>query len=101
MNENLPPSFEMNSQEYQNLFREALGQTLQSLPKPKVPSWMDSLLGYVQAHPWISLLVFLFIVLVISAVIREILCSYFKSNEILARLRKIEQRLNDVMPKRP
>lgn len=92
MDTNPTQSLEMDSGEIRNMVSQVMGEALRSIPKPEMPSWVESLGQYVQLHPWISLFVVLGIVLVISAVVREILCSYFKTNEILARLKRLEER---------
>lgn len=92
MDADLTQTLEMDSAEMRNMVSQVMSEALKAIPRPEVPSWVESLGQYVQLHPWISLFVVLGIVLVVSAVVREILCSYFKTNEILARLKRLEER---------
>lgn len=92
MDTNLTQQMEMDSGEIRNMVSQVMSEALKAMPRPEVPSWLEGLGAYVRMHPWISLFIVLGIVLVVSAVIREILCSYFKTNEILARLKRLEER---------
>lgn len=101
MNENLAQNPAIDSQQFQNLFQQALSQTLRSLPRPKVPSWLEAVIEYVKIHPFEALFILFIASLLISALIREVLCSYLKTNEILSRLNKLEKRLDETTVKRP
>lgn len=101
MNENLTPSLPMDSQEVQKMMQQVLLQTFQSLPKPKFPSWLEGIIAYIQSHPLESLFFFVLALLFISAIVREVVCSYLKTNEILSRLKKIEKKLVEDRPNRP
>jgi len=54
---------------------------------------MQSAGDFTQLHPWLSFAILSFAILIISAIIREIICSYFKTNDILIRLNRIEEKL--------
>ena len=93
MNENLTQPLAADSREMQNMIVQAMSETIKSLPKPKVPSWMEGAVEFVKIHPWVSLIIVFAVIFIISAIIREILCSYFKTNEVLERLKRIEEKL--------
>jgi len=90
MNGNLTQPLLSDAQDMQGI----IAQALKAMPKPAMPSWMETLAAFVRLHPWISLLVFLAVVLVISAVVREIICSYLKTSEILVRLKRLEEKID-------
>lgn len=89
---NLSQPFGITPEEYQNLVRQSLSDAFNSLPSPAVPSWLESAAEFIKAHPWLSLGVALLVLLIISAIIRELICSYLKTNEILARVKKLEEK---------
>jgi len=91
---NLTQPLLTDSQEMQKAVMQVMADAVKNFPRPKVPSWMESLTDYVKFHPLTSLLIFLLFIIIFSLVIREILCSYLKTNEILARLKKLEEKLN-------
>lgn len=76
-------------QEYQNM----VFSTVQQAFKSHAPSWLESLVTYIQMHPWISIGVVFIVILVISAIVREVLCHYLKTNEILRRLKALEEKI--------
>lgn len=92
MNENLTQTLEADSHEIQNMIGQTVAEAIKSLPRPQMPPWMESLGDFIQMHPWTSLLIALLIIILISVIIREIICSYLKTNEILHRLKKIEEK---------
>ena len=76
-------------QQYQNV----LIQSIQQAFKSHAPSWLESLVAFIQYHPWISAGIAVAVLLIISAIIREILCQYLKTSEILARLKRVEEKI--------
>ncbi len=93
MENNMTQQLQSDSVEMQNMFKNVVTETFKALPRPKVPAWLESTGEFIKVHPWISLAIVLFVLLVISSIIREIICSYFKVNEILSRLKRIEEKL--------
>jgi len=77
----------------QQAISQVMSEAIKVLPRPKVPQWMETIANFVKFHPWLSLPIFIFIILVISAIIREVICSYLKTNDILIRLKRIEEKL--------
>lgn len=96
---NMTQELQVDSQEIQNMMVQAVNEAIKSLPKPKMPSWMETAVDFIVMHPWIALFILLGVATVISAVIREIICSYLKTNDILARLKRVEDKLKEVYPK--
>ncbi len=94
-NDIMTQDINIDSQEFRNAVADVMNQALKSVPKPKVPSWVEAMVEFIKLHPWISLFVLLAVLAVISAIVRELLCSYLKTNDILARLKKIEQVLKN------
>ena len=90
---NMTQQMQVDSQELRNEVFQAMKEAGLGLPGGKVPSWLESLADFIKLHPWISLGIALFVIFLISAIIREILCSYFKTNEILMRLKRLEEKL--------
>ena len=76
-------------QEYQNIIFSSVQQAFKS----HAPTWLESLVTFIQQHPWISIGIAFIIILIISAIVREVLCHYFKINEILARLARLEKEI--------
>ena len=95
MDGNSTQQLQIDSQELQNAMTQAMREAIKALPRPQVPSWLETWVDFVRLHPLISLVLVLSIALIISMVIREIICSYVKTNDILARLRRIEQKLTE------
>jgi hypothetical protein len=93
MDTNMTQQIQMDSQEFKNAIIQMMRDTVKTLPQEKVPAWIGSLVDLIKGHPWISLGIALFVVFLISAIIREILCSYFKTNQILARLKRLEEKI--------
>ncbi len=93
MDANLTQSLEMDSREFQNMIRSALSEAVKSMPEAKVPSWMEATAEFIRMRPLTSLLIALLVILVISAIIRELICAYLKTNEILSRLNRIEEKI--------
>jgi hypothetical protein len=73
--------------EYQNIILQSIHESF----KAHAPTWLESLVAFVQNHPWVTIGLVLGVALIISAIVREILCQYFKTNEILARLARLEK----------
>ena len=90
---NMTQQMRLDSQELRNEVFQAMKEAGLSLHGGKVPSWLESLADFIKLHPWISLGIALFVIFLVSAIIREILCSYFKTNEILMRVKKLEEKL--------
>ena len=84
---------QVDSQEIRNAMTQAMSDAIKALPRPQVPSWMEAGFEFIKAHPWLSLSIAFLVIFVITAIIREIICSYLKTNEILARLRAIEEKM--------
>lgn len=93
MNGNFTQQLPMDSQEIQQVMQQVLAETLRTVPKPVVPSWMQATGDFIKIHPWLSFFIILLILLFISLIIREIICSYLKTNEILKRLKRLEDKL--------
>lgn len=82
----------LDSQEVQQVMGQVLGEAIKSISRPKVPLWLEAVLDFVRIHPWVSLFILLGAMAVIFAIIREMICSYLKTNEILVRLKRLEEK---------
>lgn len=82
-----------DSQEIRNAMTQTMSDAIKALPRPQVPSWMEAWFEFIKLHPWLSLSIAFLAIFVITAIIREIICSYLKTNEILVRLSAIEEKL--------
>ncbi|MDD5019571.1 MAG: hypothetical protein PHH75_05170 [Candidatus Omnitrophica bacterium] len=80
-------------QEFQNALFEAYGGAARYVQESHVPSWVDTWGQFIRQHPWGSLIAALVIIFLVTAVIRELICGYLKTNEILARLRRLEEKI--------
>jgi hypothetical protein len=85
-----------DSQEIQNMIAQVFSQASKALPNPKMPSWVEAAAKFIEVHPWISLIVALGVILLVTVIIRELICSYLKTNEVMARLKRIEEKLNNL-----
>lgn len=93
MDTNLTQGLGADAQEMRAAISQAMAEAVRAIPKPRVPSWLEVWIDFVKAHPWISLGVVLVALALISLIIREIICSYLKTNEVLSRLKRIEEKL--------
>ncbi len=93
MQHNLTQSLATDSESLEQILSEAMAIASKSLPNAEIPSWLEVAGNFVKIHPWLSLVSAVLILLLISLVIREFSCSYFKTNEILTRLKKIEEKV--------
>jgi len=93
MENNLTQGLAVDSRQMQDMLTQAMSEAIKSMPKPQIPSWLDAIIEFLKAHPWTSLLIVTAVILIISAIIRELICSYLKINEISARLKRLEERL--------
>ena len=93
MDNNATQQLQIDSSEMQQAISQVMSEAIKSLPRPKVPQWMEAIADFVKFHPWLSLLIFIFVMLVISAIIREVICSYLKTSDILIRLKRLEEKL--------
>ncbi|MEK7849503.1 MAG: hypothetical protein AAB213_01585 [Candidatus Omnitrophota bacterium] len=93
MDGNATQQLQIDSSEMQQTISRVMSEAIRSLPRPKVPLWMEAIVDFIKFHPWLSLLIFIFVIFVISAIIREVICSYLKTNDILIRLKRIEEKL--------
>ena len=84
---------QVDSQEIRNAMSQAISDAIKALPRPQVPSWMETWIEFIKLHPLISLLIAFLVIFILTAIIREIICSYLKTNEILVRLRSIEEKM--------
>lgn len=83
----------LDASEIQEIVKQGVKEAIKTLPKPQVPSWLDSSIEFLKTHPLTSILIVVLIILVISIIIRELICIYLKNNEILARIKRIEEKL--------
>lgn len=81
---------DLSSQEFQEALRQSLGDVLKTLPAPQAPSWLETTFEFIKAYPWTAFWLALLFIVLVSILIREMICSYFKTNEILARLKRLE-----------
>jgi len=93
MDDNATQQLQVDSAQMQQAITQVMTDAIKSMPRPKVPHWMGSAADFIQFHPWISFFILIFVILVISAIIREVICSYLKTNDILIRLKRIEEKL--------
>ncbi|MFH1692018.1 MAG: hypothetical protein ABIC68_05575 [Candidatus Omnitrophota bacterium] len=93
MDTSLPYDTPLNEQEIANVFTRVFAESLKSVPKPEMPAWMQALGELIKAHPWVFSGIVVLILLVCFFIVRELICSYFKTNEILERLKSIEKRI--------
>jgi hypothetical protein len=90
---NMTQAMQIDSQELRNEVFRAMKEAGLGLSGGKVPPWLESSADFIKLHPWISLGIVLLVIFLISAIIREILCSYFKINEILKRVKRLEEKM--------
>jgi len=93
MNGNTTQQLQIDSAEMQKAITQVMTDAIKSMPKPKVPHWMEAIVDFIKFHPWLSLLILICAIFFVSAVIREIICSYLKTNDILIRLKRIEENM--------
>ncbi|HAJ56396.1 MAG TPA: hypothetical protein DCL35_01355 [Candidatus Omnitrophica bacterium] len=98
MDSDISQQMQLDSSEVRDMMAQAMNEAIRALPKPKLPSWVEAAADFAKFHPWVSLFLLLGVIVLISAVIREVLCSYFKTNDILARLKKVEDELRKQRP---
>ncbi len=92
MENNLTQGLVLDSRQIQDMVMQAMKEALKAMPKPVAPSWLDSTIEFYKGHPFISLIMVVAIILLICLIIRELICSYLKTNEILKRLKQLEDR---------
>lgn len=80
-----------DSQEIQNMIAQVFSEASKALPNPKMPSWVEATVKFIEVHPWISLIAALGVILLVTVIIRELICSYLKTNEIAIRLKKLKK----------
>jgi hypothetical protein len=56
--------------QYQNILLQTFGEAYKS----HAPTWLESLVAFIQLHPWMSIGIAAVFVALVSAIIREILC---------------------------
>jgi uncharacterized membrane protein YdfJ with MMPL/SSD domain len=78
-----------DSEAFRNAVIEAFTQASQRIQRP---SWMDAWGQFIRQHPWISLAAAFLVIFLLTAIIRELICGYLKTNEILARLKRLEDK---------
>ncbi len=91
MNTTLTDSLPLSEQELADIFKQALAEGMKSIPKPELPSWIEKIGSFIKIHPGVFTLIIVLILVVCFLIVREFVCSYLKTNEILARLKKIEE----------
>ena len=100
MNEAVGKALSSDSQEIQNMLTQAVAEATKMLTKPQMPSWMQQASRFIESHPWISLFVALGIIFLVTIIIRELICGYLKTNEIIDKINKIEAKLNETGSKK-
>lgn len=91
MNTTLTNSLPLSEQDLANIFKQALAEGVKSMPKPELPSWIQGIGDFIKIHPGMFTLIIAAILVICFFIVRELICSYLKTNEILARLKKIEE----------
>jgi len=81
-----------DSEYFRNALIEAFAQASQRIQRP---TWMDTWGQFIRQHPWISLVAAFLVIFLLTAFIRELICGYLKTNEILVRLRRLEEKLKE------
>ncbi len=81
-----------DSEVFRNAVIEAFTQASQHLQRP---SWVDAWGQFIRQHPWISLGAAFLVIFLLTAFIRELICGYLKTNEILVRLRRLEEKFKE------
>lgn len=61
--------------------------------QPQIPGWVQGFFKAVQEHPLVFLAGACLVIFLIVFITRELICGYLKTNEILNRLKKIEEKL--------
>ena len=92
MNENLTNVLGADAELFQNTISQAMAQALRTLPDKQASSWIGKLTDFINGQPILFLTIAVVVLVVLFAIIREALCSYFKINEVLARLKKLEDK---------
>ena len=94
MDGNLTQNLTTDSLQYQAVLNQFVSEAVKALPRPNTPSWLQQIFDNTKDHPWVSLGIVFLVLLVITIIIREIICSYLKTNEIISRLKKLEDKMN-------
>jgi hypothetical protein len=90
---NVSYPYAMNSSEAQKMMSDMMAAAFRDMPKPEVPGWLEALGNFITLHPVVALLVVVVAAALISLVIRELVCFYFKTNDILRRLKRLEEKI--------
>lgn len=92
MNTTLTNSLPLSEQDLANIFKQALTEGVKSMPKPELPSWIQGIGDFIKMHPGMFTLIVIAALSICFFIVRELVCSYLKTNEILARLKRIEEK---------
>ena len=85
-------SLGQESLQFRNEIVRAFADAVRS-NQPQVPGWVGSFFRAAHDHPLVFLAGACAVVFLGIVITRELICGYLKTNEILDRLRKIEEKL--------
>ena len=86
-------SFDPILQESETLRDAVMNAFTQAPMQIQRSSWVEIWGRFFAQHPWMSLVAAFLVVFFVTAIIRELICGYLKTNEILTRLKRLEEKL--------
>ena len=93
MDNNFAQNVTLDAKEIQGIITQTVNEAVKAFPKPQIPSWFDRIIDFFKTNPLTFFLIVVLVILAISVIVRELVCMYFKTNELLARIKRIEERL--------
>ncbi|MFA5039455.1 MAG: hypothetical protein WC732_07220 [Candidatus Omnitrophota bacterium] len=87
-------SISQETTEFRNEVFKALSEATSygKYDQPLIP-WFEGISQSVRQHPWLFLAGAFVVIFLAVFLTRELICGYLKTNEILSRLKKLEERL--------
>ena len=67
-----------------------------SMQQQKLPAWIEEIVRWVNSNPWGTAVVVMLGMAVVVLIIRELICFYMKTNQILFRLGRVEEELRAI-----
>lgn len=93
MNSNLTQQLQLDQAQIQKIYWDTLNDAIKAAYRPKEMSWFQTVGSFINSHPLVFFASLILVALLIFLITREIVCTYFKTNEILSRVKRLEERL--------